>query len=201
VPVVRQKIGQKVERVMNQGDMHGSALSSALERVLLACSHAYQLLTRLRIHAYERGILKQERLPCKVVSIGNITVGGTGKTPMTLYMADVLKRMGFKVAVISRGYRGRAEKRGGIVSDVETIRMKPEEAGDEPYLMSLKLKGVPVIVGRDRVRAGRLALGMFGSSVLLLDDGFQHVRLKRDLNFLLLEAANPFGNGYLLPRG
>jgi tetraacyldisaccharide 4'-kinase len=153
------------------------------------------------MHLYERGILKRKRLPCKVISVGNITVGGTGKTPVTLYIAELLKHMGLKVGVISRGYGGRAERKGGIVTDGETVRMKPHEAGDEPYLMALKLKGIPVVVGKDRVQTGRLALSMFGSDVLLLDDGFQHVRLERDIDLLLLDAANPFGNGHLLPRG
>jgi tetraacyldisaccharide 4'-kinase len=194
-------VRRKIEKVMNQEDGNGSAFPSPLKSALGACSFVYQLAATLRMHLYGEGILKRERLPCKVISVGNITVGGTGKTPVTLYIADLLKRMGLKVAVISRGYGGRAEKRGGIVSDGETVKMKPDEAGDEPYLMALKLKGVPVVVGRDRVRTGRLALRMFGSDVLLLDDGFQHVRLKRDIDLLLLDAANPFGNGHLLPRG
>jgi tetraacyldisaccharide 4'-kinase len=192
---------QKIEKVMNQKDGNSSAFPSPLESVLGACSAVYRLAATLRMHLYERGILKRERLPCKVISIGNITVGGTGKTPVTLYIAELLKGLGFKVGVISRGYGGGAEKKGGIVSDGATVRMKPDEAGDEPYLMGLKLKGIPVVVGKDRVRTGRLALGMFGSDVLLLDDGFQHVRLERDIDLLLLDAANPFGNGRLLPRG
>jgi len=181
-------------------------MARPFRRLLQAClehvhSFVYRLAVTLRMHLYAGGIFRGERLPCKVISVGNITVGGTGKTPVTLYIADLLKRMGLKVAVISRGYGGRAEKGGGIVSNGETVMMKPDEAGDEPYLMALKLKGIPVLVGRDRVRSGRLALNMFDSDVLLLDDGFQHVRLIRDMDFLLLDAANPFGNGHLLPRG
>ena len=186
---------------MNQRDGNGAAFSSPLKTLLWVCSAVYGLAVTSRIHLYRKGILKRERLPCKVISVGNITVGGTGKTPITLYIAELVKGMGYNVGVISRGYGGRAEKKGGIVSDGETLRMTPDEAGDEPYLMGLKLKGIPVVVGKDRVRTGRLALDIFGLDVLVLDDGFQHVRLERDLDFLLLDAANPFGNSHLLPRG
>ena len=186
---------------MNQTDKNGSVFSSPLKTALGVCSAVYRLAVTLRMRLYENGILKRRRLPCKVISVGNITVGGTGKTPVTLYIAQLVKRMGLNVGVISRGYLGRAEKKGGIVSDGATVRMKPDEAGDEPYLMARKLRGVPVVVGKDRVRMGKLALDMFGLDVLVLDDGFQHVRLKRDVDLLLLDAANPFGNGHLLPRG
>ncbi len=192
---------RRIERVLTQGGVAESAFSSPFEQVLHACSQVYELAARFRIRLYERGILKQECLSCKVVSIGNITVGGTGKTPVTVFMGDLLKRMGYKVAVISRGYGGSAEKHGGIVSDGQATKMGPQQAGDEPYLMSLKLKGIPVIVGQDRVKAGQVAIDTFGSDVVVLDDGFQHLRLKRDLNFVLLDASNPFGNGRLLPRG
>jgi tetraacyldisaccharide 4'-kinase len=194
-------VRQKIERVMNQRDKNGSAFSSPLKIVLWVCSVLYRPAVALRMRLYENGILKRKKLPCKVISVGNITVGGTGKTPVALYIAELVRRMGFAVGVISRGYGGSAEKKGGIVSDSERVRMKPDEAGDEPYLMALKLRGVPVIVGKDRARMGRLALDMFGLDVLVLDDGFQHVRLERDVDLLLLDAADPFGNGYLFPRG
>jgi tetraacyldisaccharide 4'-kinase len=187
--------------MMTQGGVGATAFSSPLEWLLYACSQAYELAARLRVKLYETGFLKQQNLQCKVVSIGNITVGGTGKTPVTLHVADLLRRMGYKVAVISRGYGGSAGKKAGIVSDGQEIKMTPEEAGDEPYMISLKLKGIPVIVGRDRVKAGRFAIGEFGSDIIVLDDGFQHLGLRRDLNIVLLDSANPFGNGYLLPRG
>jgi tetraacyldisaccharide 4'-kinase len=136
-----------------------------------------------------------------VVSIGNITVGGTGKTPMVYHVATLLKNLGLAVAVISRGYGGHAERLGGIVSDGSQIIMGLEASGDEPQLLAQKLEGVPVLIGKDKHRAGRLAIESFGASVLVLDDGFQHLALKRDLNLLLLDSARPFGNGYLVPRG
>jgi tetraacyldisaccharide 4'-kinase len=136
-----------------------------------------------------------------VISIGNLTVGGTGKTPMTIYMAELLKGFGCRVAVISRGYQGRNEKSVGIVSDGRTVRLGPQDAGDEPYLMALKLEGVPVLVGKDRFKVGMRAMREFAPDVLVLDDAFQHLKVHRDLDLLLLDARRPFGNGHLLPRG
>jgi tetraacyldisaccharide 4'-kinase len=194
-------IRNAVQRVMTQGDVAAPAFSSPFEWVLYACSQVYQLAAKFRAHLYERGILEQKSLPCKVVSIGNITVGGTGKTPMVEYVANLLKGLGLKVAVISRGYGGYAQGSGGIVSNGKTIFMKQEESGDEPQLLATKLKGVPLLVGKDRYRAGRRAISKFGSSVLVLDDAFQHLPLKRDLNLLLLDSTRPFGNGHCIPRG
>jgi len=101
---------------------------------------------------YRRQLLKINRLPCRVISIGNITAGGTGKTPMTIYVARLVQDFGYKVAVISRGYKGSAEKSGGIVSDGQRFRMTPVMAGDEPYLLAESLKDVPVLVGRTGLR-------------------------------------------------
>ena len=150
---------------------------------------------------YKNGILPSKRLPCSIISIGNITVGGTGKTPMTIYVAQVVKQLGYKVVIISRGYKGKAEKIGGIVSDGRVFLMTPEIAGDEPYMMAKRLKDVPVIVGKNRFKAGRLAIRKFDPDVIVLDDGFQHLKLQRDLDLVLLDYSKPFGNGHLLPRG
>ena len=196
-PIIRNII----QRVMIQGDVAAPAFSSPFEWVLYACSQVYQLAARFRIHLYEKGILEQKSLPCKVVSIGNITVGGTGKTPMVNYVANLLKGLGLKVAVISRGYGGYAQRSGGIVSDGKTIFMGLRASGDEPQLLASKLKGIPLFVGKDRYRAGRRAISRFGASVLVLDDAFQHLPLKRDLDLLLLDSTRPFGNGYCIPRG
>jgi tetraacyldisaccharide 4'-kinase len=140
-------------------------------------------------------------LPCPVISIGNLEVGGTGKTPMTIYLARLIREWGHRPAVISRGYKGAGSRNGAVVSDGNRIFLDAEEAGDEPYLMAVSLDGVPVVIGSDRFSAGRLAIDRFRPDVLLLDDGFQHFRLHRDLDVVLLDAKHPFGNGYLLPRG
>ena len=174
-----------------------------LAALLQGTALLYGAAMRFRARLYTNGCLAAHRLPCKVVSVGNITLGGTGKTPASLYMARLIHEAGLRVAVVSRGYKGRAEHQGGIVSDGHTLRMTPADAGDEPYLMARHLLplGIPVIVGSDRVRSGRLAVERFSTEVLVLDDGFQHMRLRRDLNLVLLDAGQPFGNGHLLPRG
>ena len=170
---------------------------------LKGVAYLYGAAMRLRARLFAKGQLASHRLPCKVVSVGNITLGGTGKTPVSLFMARLIHKAGYRVAVVSRGYKGRAEHQGGIVSDGQTLQMAPADAGDEPYLMARHLlpRGIPVIVGSDRVRSGWLAIEHFDTEVIVLDDGFQHMRLQRDFNLVLIDAGQPFGNGYLLPRG
>jgi tetraacyldisaccharide 4'-kinase len=120
---------------------------------------------------------------------------------MTMLVAERFQHLGYKVVVISRGYKGRAEKTGGVVSDGRTILMGPEVAGDEPYMMAMRLENVPVIVGHNRFEAGMLAVKEFNPDVLVLDDAFQHLKLERDLDLVLLDYRRPFGNMHLLPRG
>jgi tetraacyldisaccharide 4'-kinase len=166
---------------------------------LISSAYAAGLMGRQIL--YRRQLLKSKKLPCRVVSIGNITLGGTGKTPLTIYVARLVQQLGYNVAVISRGYKGGAEKNGGIVSDRQQIRMTPATAGDEPYLLAERLPGIPVLVGRDRFRSGTAAIQIFGVDVVVLDDAFQHIRLERDIDLVLLDARRPFGNAHLLPRG
>ena len=173
----------------------------ALNLLLTLLSKAYGAGVQLRRDGYASGFLKPKKLPCTVISIGNLTTGGTGKTPMAIYVAERVRRLGYRVAVISRGYKGAAEKSGGIVGDGNTILMDPNTAGDEPLLLAASLKGIPVLVGRDRYQSGMLAINRFQTEVVILDDAFQHLALFRDLNLLLLDSTLPFGNGHLLPRG
>lgn len=135
-----------------------------------------------------------------VISVGNITAGGTGKTPCILLLADELQQAGYKPAVISRGYRSGLEKEGGVVSDGKQIQVSQAMAGDEPYMMALKLPQVPILVGKDRITSMRKATAM-GADVLLMDDGFQYWQLKRDLDIILIDCTNPFGYDHALPRG
>lgn len=172
-----------------------------VEAALYLMSIAYGGLAKLRGKLYRQQIKFANKLPCSVVSIGNITAGGTGKTPMTIYVAKRAQDFGYKVVVLSRGYGGDAEAAGGIVSDGNTILMEAETAGDEPFMMAGKLKGVPVVVGKNRFQQGMHALQQFGPDLIILDDGFQHLPLYRNLDLVLLDSRNPFGNGYLLPRG
>lgn len=150
---------------------------------------------------YERRIIDVKKLPCRVISIGNLTVGGTGKTPMTIYIAEMIKELGFKPAVISRGYKGASEKKGGVVSDGHNILMKPAFSGDEPFMIAKNLKNIPVLVGQNRYQGGRQAVEMFSSNVIVLDDAFQHRKLHRDIDIVLIDDQALFGNGHLLPRG
>ncbi len=175
------------------------------ERILWAVSRVYGRLLAERARWYAAGRLPSWRLPCTVVSVGNITVGGTGKTPMTLRLARDLADAGIRTAIVSRGYGGAAEAAGGIVSNGRTLLMDASESGDEPCMMAEILlaeqRAVPVVVGRDRYAAGMQAVDQFAPEVILLDDGFQHLRVARDLNLLLLDGRTPFGNGHVLPRG
>ena len=174
-------------------------------RILLApltlLSFLYSLAVRLRVFFYRQGIYRSRSLPCRVISVGNLTLGGTGKTPFVILLAEMIRRRGYRTAILSRGYKGKYEGPSAVVSDGDRILMDPLQAGDEPCLLARKLKGVPVIVGRERWVAGRLAIDRFRTEVIILDDGFQHLALNRDLNFLLLDSLSPFGNGSLFPRG
>lgn len=120
---------------------------------------------------------------------------------MTIYLATMLRQMGHRVVILSRGYGGRAEKTGIVVSDGYEILCEPEVAGDEPFMMASKSRGVPVLVGGDRYKSGMRAISEFDPDTILLDDGFQHRRLRRDLDLVLVDADNMLGNGYLMPRG
>jgi len=189
---------EKVETIMTGDNKHGDAL---LGSFLSMVSKVYGGAVKLRQQFYQWGVAKSRRLPCTVISVGNLSVGGTGKTPLTIYLADLIKNLGYKVAVVSRGYKGRSEKAGGIVSDGGALMTDSRIAGDEPYMMAAKLKDVPVIVGKNRYEAGMLAVREYDPDVLVLDDAFQHLKLRRDLDLVLLDYRRPFGNGQLLPRG
>ncbi|TAN64074.1 tetraacyldisaccharide 4'-kinase [bacterium] len=185
---------EKVKKCMTE-DGHGPFCV-----FLYFISVIYSVAVRIRAWFYVAGVFKSVRLGCKVISVGNITVGGSGKTPVTMHVAELLKKSGYKVLVLSRGY-GRSTKGMVVVSDGIQILRSPSESGDEPYLMATRLKGVPVVVGEDRVKAGKAAIELFKPDVIVLDDGFQHLRLCRDLNIALIDGAIGLGNGYLLPRG
>ena len=191
------KLKKKIENIMAG---KGGVSFSSVEFLMFIFSLFYGGLVKFRSKAYDMGIIKSKKLPCKVISIGNITVGGTGKTPMTIYVAELVQKLGYVVVVISRGYKGELEKTGGIVSNGKTVLMGPEKAGDEPFMLAGRLN-IPVIVGKDRFKAGMKAVKKFNPDVIVLDDAFQHLKIKRDINLVLLDAKRPFGNSKLLPRG
>jgi tetraacyldisaccharide 4'-kinase len=141
------------------------------------------------------------RLPGYVVSIGNLALGGTGKTPAAFMTAQWALKEGHQVAILSRGYGGRYKEDVFVLSNGKDIFGNPQEGGDEPFLLARSLPGVPVILARDRYRAGMVGYRRFGSRFFVLDDGFQHLALKRDLDILLLDGNKPFGNRRLFPWG
>jgi tetraacyldisaccharide 4'-kinase len=167
---------------------------------LYLLSLPYGGAVRARALFYSLGLLKRKTLPCPVISVGNITVGGTGKTPLTMALAKGLLDRGIQVAILSRGYKGKKTSEP-VVSDGKTIFLSPEEAGDEPFLMAQACMGIPVLIGKDRSVNGRIALQRFGIQGLLLDDGYQHLSLHRDIDILLIDSRIGFGDYYLLPRG
>ncbi len=174
------------------------------ERMLLfplyLLSLPYGWAVRTRSLLYSLQLLKTRALPCPVISVGNITAGGTGKTPLVMALAKQLMGRGISVAILSRGYKG-TQTCEPIVSDGWNLFLSPEQSGDEPFLMAQVCKGVPVLVGKDRFANGRVALQRFGMKGLLLDDGYQHLPLRRDLDILLVDSHIGFGDDHLLPRG
>lgn len=178
-----------------------SGIASRLRILMAPFSIPYKAAAWLRRQLYVRGFATARKLPCPVISVGNITTGGTGKTPMTIHIAGMLRQRGFSPMVVSRGYRGKASGTGGIVSDGERKMMDAGEAGDEPFMIALSLRGVPVVVGKNRYRAAMQAIEELSPDVVVLDDGFQHFQLARDLDIVLLDSSQPLGNGFLLPAG
>jgi tetraacyldisaccharide 4'-kinase len=194
----KMKIRNRIEAVMQGGT---TADAGWLGGGLSVVAELYGAGVCLRKTAYAKGWLKTRRLDCLVVSVGNLTLGGTGKTPATIYLARRIQSYGYRVVVISRGYRGSAERKGGVASNGKDILMQASACGDEAYMMARALGDIPVMVGRDRYAIGRVALQKFSPQVILLDDAFQHIRLWRDLDLVLLDAGKPFGNEKLFPRG
>jgi tetraacyldisaccharide 4'-kinase len=172
---------------------------TVLSGLLLPFAWLYGGITTYRNQLYQR-ILKPVRLDAKIISVGNITVGGTGKTPFVETIARYLQNQGKQVVIQSRGY-GRRSAGFITVSDGKNLLVTPDLAGDEPYLLARKLPGVPVIVGNDRLSATQQAIERFQPDVVILDDAFQHRRITRDLDIVLLDTRRPWGNGRLLPAG
>lgn len=170
-------------------------------QVMKFLSLIYALLMKLRNYLYKKNILKSYKVEgVQVICIGNITVGGTGKTPAVQYFVNKLKKSGKSVGIVSRGYRGVRDIEPLIVHDGNEIKATAKESGDEAYLHALNL-GVPIVVGKDRYAACLKLKENFDTDIIIMDDGFQHRRLERDKNIVLIDATNPFGGGYTLPYG
>jgi len=168
---------------------------------LRALSVMYGGALALHLAGYRIGLARRTRLPALVVSIGNLTVGGTGKTTAAIAVARWLTERGKRAAVLSRGYLAEGERGTVVVSEGFGPLATVEAAGDEPYLLAQALPGVFVLAGKDRRKAGRLAVDKFGAEALVLDDGFQYQRLVKDMDIALVDALAPFGYDFLLPRG
>jgi tetraacyldisaccharide 4'-kinase len=187
-------VSERVTRAWQRG------VGPAASRVLGIAAEGYRGLIDAREWLYARGVLRSRVLGVPVVSVGNLTVGGTGKTPAVELAVRTLMDLGHRPAVVSRGYG----RRGGgirIVADRASIRLDADEGGDEPFLLSRRLPGVPVVVGANRYEAGRHATERFDVSAIVLDDGFQHRTLAKDLEIVMARAHAPWGNGRLLPGG
>ena len=161
----------------------------------------YEFAARVRLWCYERGWFDTQRLPRPVISVGNLTVGGTGKTPVVMHLVERLTAQGKRVAVLSRGYRRRSQTRQLLVSDGQRVLVGPGEAGDEPYLIARRCPHAVVAVGADRYALGQWVLSRVPVDCFLLDDGFQHVQLHRDVNLLLVDATDLAGIQAALPIG
>lgn len=174
---------------------------SLIKFCLTLLAQIYRLIIYLRKKVYDWGLKESTTLDARVISVGNITVGGTGKTPLVKRLALDLEEAGYKVAVLSRGYKGEFGGEVGVVSDGESILMSPQEAGDEPYLLAQALESGAVLVGASRKETGAYACDNFGPDYILLDDGFQHWQVERDYDIVALDAVHPFGGAELLPGG
>src|SRR5689334_9201918 len=197
------------------GRRHG-ARAALLRSLLYLLSLVYARLVQLRLFLYRKRIFRERALGCLVISIGNLTVGGTGKTPIVEKFARALQAGGRRVAILSRGYksvakpskrswldrlRGVAPDPPRVVSDGQSILLDSLTAGDEPYMLANNLKDVMVLVDKDRVKSGLYAIREMKADTLLLDDGLQYLHLKHRLDIVLVDRQAPFGNEFLLPRG
>jgi len=175
---------------------------TSLRRFFLApLASLYAAGAGLNRKAFAAGVREQRKLSCQVLSVGNIVVGGSGKTPTVAWLANQLAARGVSVAVASRGYGRKSDESVVVVSDGRKICAELDKAGDEPSLLARHCPGVPILVGPDRFDLGLCAIEKFGTELLLLDDGFQHMRLLRDLDLITFDGNFGLGNGHVLPRG
>lgn len=196
--------------------------ASLLRTVFHLLSGIYSGAVRLRLMLYRQRFIHDHHLGVPVISVGNITVGGTGKTPVVELLAKSLRDHGRRVAILSRGYKSKRQRKAPlgwrlaaklglarkpkglpprVVSDGEKVLLDSHTAGDEPYMLAQNCTGVPVVVDKNRVKAGAHAIRRFGADVLILDDGLQYLKLKHRHDIVLVDKTAPFGTGYMLPRG
>ncbi len=192
----------KFTHSLNLASLQQRLLATPLHLLLIPFSWLYAMGMWVRNRLYALGVFGVQTLPCPVVSVGNITVGGTGKTPAVIAIAEQLQRADLRVAILLRGYKRKVREGVTVVSDGKHLCASARESGDEAYMIAEYLRGVPIIVGRKRYLAGQIALKRFNVDVLILDDAFQHRQLGRDVDVLTVPVTHPFGNpAKLLPAG
>ena len=174
---------------------------SPVKIIAYVISFFYRLIINFRNWLYDHQIFKEVALACPVISVGNITVGGTGKTPCVIMLAQMLRENGFKPAILSRGYGGKSINPVNIVSDGQKILLNSKIAGDEPFLIANALKDIPVITGAKRIITGKTAIDQFRADVLICDDAMQHRQIFRDIDLVLLDSRSLSGKNHILPRG
>ena len=205
-----ERLEQRLLKVI-AGDVPGRG-AVLLCGFLKALSCLFYVLVQFRLWLFKHRIVRASTLGCQVISVGNVTVGGTGKTPIVETFASSLHKKGRKVAILSRGYKSRKtplwekilkkeERLPRVVSDGERLLLNSDLAGDEPHMLASNLPEVAVLVDKDRVKSGKYAIRKLGCDTLVLDDGFQYLGLENRLDIVLVDYTNPFGYGNVLPRG
>lgn len=205
-----ERLEQRLLKVISK-EVRGKR-AACLRGFLKMLSWIFSVIVQVRLLLYRHRIIRANTLGCQVISVGNVTVGGTGKTPIVETFARSLQQKGRKVAILSRGYKSRKtplwekllkkEKQlPRVVSDGERLLLNSDLAGDEPYMLASNLPDVVVLVDKDRVKSGKYAIKEFGCDTLVLDDGFQYLKLQHRLDIVLVDYTNPFGYDRVLPRG
>src|SRR5437667_10737614 len=211
-------MGRRLERLEEFGidvvlERRHGVRASILRGILYALSFVYDRLVQVRLYFYRKRVFRERALGCLVISIGNLTVGGTGKTPIVEKFARALQAGGRRIAILSRGYKSVPRKRNWftslrgdfdpprVVSDGKSLLLDSLTAGDEPDMLAHNLKDVIVLLDKNRVKSGRLAIDKWQVDTLLIDDGLQSLHLKHRLDMVLVDRQAPFGNEFLLPRG
>ncbi len=161
----------------------------------------YSAAMKAREKLYNSGVFRQQNLAVPVISVGNLVLGGSGKTPTVQHLARLLSANGYHPSIVSRGHGGKADEAVNIVSDGENIFLTALLAGDEPFMLAESLPGVPVLTGTRRILPCRLAIDQFSSDVIILDDGFQHLGVKRDIDIVLFDGTALAGNSRVFPGG
>jgi len=205
-----ERLEQRLLKVISK-EVRGRR-ASCLRALLRGLSWIFNLLVQLRLWLFKHRIIRASTLGCQVISVGNVTVGGTGKTPIVETFARSLQKKGRKVAILSRGYKSRKtpwwekilkkeERLPRVVSDGERLLLNSDLGGDEPDMRASNLPDVAVLVDKDRVKSGKYAIRKLGCDTLVLDDGFQYLALQHRLDIVLVDYTNPFGYNRVLPRG